>query len=618
MPPRRRGIPLFKSADERTEFKNRRRMAKEDTIRLLRFGEYDEDGNPLTDRDVDNANILIIQSELPSRTNPTIRSYYKEIYDKLLQRRDNPNIFYTQPNTGGIPVDTRFDNLTADEYELYEETLIFDGDIVGNIADNEYDYSDGDESIEGGGNPFSRQVAPAPTATPVGVPTPRARRTDAQVVPDPFSQPEVQVVIPPTPVIADYLSTFTLDELIRRQTELEQEIQNTNEEMNQIQSNIRILQGMNVLNEDEHYYLRTFRGQRSSLESEQEARTFELSRLENEIDNRIREEVQVATPTGTGRRRRGGERTPPFPRDADDRERDLFSYDPPLVDMDEVRQQVLAEREREAKERENMAEEDWESERLRRLNSIQRHYRAGLNEILDSLLDPNLNYRNREDVINRAFLPYAYTVARHSIRDGVNYFPAVYVNEELNRALEDPRFLNFIRVRDAEQRIGQGRHRRSARPDEEYSSSEEEEEQEGGARPEGQILSEALNEAIRRIQVQLNRPIPAMGLEPPPEHIRVQAQDALQRIRNISRRMYQDLLPNNTRDDYIIGLEQQLLTDPRYINILSASDNISSDSDEPQILSGQGIQPINHKSDYHYCCGGGFIRPINAKMLPFF
>lgn len=33
---------------------------------------------------------------------------------------------------------------------------------------------------------------------------------------------------------------------------------------------------------------------------------------------------------------------------------------------------------------------------------------------------------------------------------------------------------------------------------------------------------------------------------------------------------------------------------------------------------GSYIQPINHKPDYNYCCGGALVHPINPKFLPFF
>jgi hypothetical protein len=75
---------------------------------------------------------------------------------------------------------------------------------------------------KGKGVSFSRQrrVAPAPIATPVpenAVPTPRARRTVAQVVPEPT---ELTAVIP---VVADEYSRFSLEQLLDRRIQLETE-----------------------------------------------------------------------------------------------------------------------------------------------------------------------------------------------------------------------------------------------------------------------------------------------------------------------------------------------------------------------------------------------------------
>lgn len=162
--------------------------------------------------------------------------------------------------------------------------------------------------VKGEGNPFSRQVAPAPapappTAIPVNLPTPRATRTVAQIVPDPFSQPEVQVVIPPTPVFANHLSTFTLEQLIQRQEKLVKDRQNTDEEINLIDSQIRNLESVSNLRKDEKTYLRTLKRRKKWLRSQRGEMIFELSGLVNEIDNRISmntAEVPVATPIGGG------------------------------------------------------------------------------------------------------------------------------------------------------------------------------------------------------------------------------------------------------------------------------------------------------------------------------
>lgn len=34
-------------------------------------------------------------------------------------------------------------------------------------------------------------------------------------------------------------------------------------------------------------------------------------------------------------------------------------------------------------------------------------------------------------------------------------------------------------------------------------------------------------------------------------------------------------------------------------------------------VGGALVQPINHKPDYNYCCGGGMVQIVNPKFLPF-
>ena len=75
---------------------------------------------------------------------------------------------------------------------------------------------------KGKGIPFSRprRVAPAPIAVPVtanALPTPRARRTVAQIVPEP------PALTPVIPVVADEYSRFSLEQLLDRRIQLETE-----------------------------------------------------------------------------------------------------------------------------------------------------------------------------------------------------------------------------------------------------------------------------------------------------------------------------------------------------------------------------------------------------------
>nr|WPF46654.1 MAG: hypothetical protein [Lake Baikal virophage 8] len=305
----------------------------------------------------------------------------------------------------------------------------------------------------------------------------------------------------------------------------------------------------------------------------------------------------------------GGDRTPRFPRDANDRERDLFAYDPPLVDMAEVEEEQL--------ELQQQLLEQQQQAQLRR-QEVQNAFTSIIEGVFQFL--PMSGIRTVEDFRRRVISitdNWYNNILNPQYRD---YFSREDAIAEIERVIrEDPRLMNHIRARfqaqfDPNYR-GQGRHRRSARPDEEYSSSEEdEEEQEGGASP-----------VFLFIERVLNRPITT------PE----QAQNAYDTIDDI---VYDNIVGEVDRPDdanirqQLIAIRDYLNRDPRYSNILLLTGNIYSDDEfsftsdpsgdpppsEVSDITGRGIQPINHKSDYHYCCGGGFVRPINAKMLPFF
>jgi hypothetical protein len=118
MPPRKRGIPRFNNEDEEREFWNNVRMQGEDTIRLMKYGETDENGQPFTDRDIDNANLFILRSELGTRMNPEIRNIFVDKYNLIKKHLGNPDEYYTKPNEY-IPEGMLIQRLPEEDADVY-------------------------------------------------------------------------------------------------------------------------------------------------------------------------------------------------------------------------------------------------------------------------------------------------------------------------------------------------------------------------------------------------------------------------------------------------------------------------------------------------------------------
>jgi len=137
---------------------------------------------------------------------------------------------------------------------------------------------------KGKGIPFSRprRVAPAPVAIPVpanALPTPRARRTVAQIVPEP------PALTPVIPVVADEYSRFSLEQLLDRRIQLE------TEQSRLVSEN---LSSFNMPGSQSRMRSRAKRTLRINNINSQ------LRELDARIAERDQQDIQVATPIGRG------------------------------------------------------------------------------------------------------------------------------------------------------------------------------------------------------------------------------------------------------------------------------------------------------------------------------
>lgn len=142
---------------------------------------------------------------------------------------------------------------------------------------------------------------------------------------------------------------------------------------------------------------------------------------------------------------------------------------------------------------------------------------------------------------------------------------------------------------------GKGRKGRRAYPDEEYSSSEDEME---GGRGMGENDPQTHQSAIDNL---LNR--------------EVNTQAEARAVDAEIRRHQEQMRALLTSREYRVRRDM-LNRNPRYQRIGEMCRYTFDEMDD--LEGGSIIQPINHKSDHQYCCGGNLVRPINAKTLPFF